>query len=189
VTWLDIVLLVAAAWSVAAALARGFSREFIGLVAAVAGFLGGLWFYGPAGAFLLPYVNSPGIAHLCGFLIVFIGVILLGALLGYLLGKVIQWAGLSWFDRLLGAGFGLVRAVVIAIALVMAITAFTPGKDPPRAVLRSRLAPYVIDSAHVLSGLAPRELELEFRKRYAQIKKTWSGAVRRRAGDLPGSEI
>jgi membrane protein required for colicin V production len=189
VSWLDIVLLVVAAWSVVIALARGFSREVIGLIAAVAGFLGGLWFYGPAGAFLEPYVSSPAIAHLCGFLIVFFGVILLGALLGYLLGKMIKWAGLSWFDRLLGAGFGLVRAVVIAIALVMAITAFTPGNDPPQAVVHSRLAPYVIDTAHVLSGLAPLELEQEFQKRYAQIKKTWNSAMRRRTGNLPGSEI
>jgi len=189
VNWLDIVLLVVTVWSVAAAFARGFSRVLIGLIAVVAGFAGGLWFYGPAGAFLQPYVNTPAIAHLCGFLIVFFGVIVLGALFGHLLGKVIKWAGLSWFDRLLGAGFGLVRAAVIAVALVLVLTTFTPGKDPPRAVVESRLAPYVIDTAGVLSGLAPRDLEQEFRKRYEQVKKAWSGAILGGTGSRPGSEI
>ena len=187
--WLDVLLLLILVWSLAVSFARGFSREAIGLVSAVVGLFAGLWFYGPAGAFLQPYVSSRNIANFCGFAIVFLGVLLAGSLLGWTLGKFLKWAGLSWFDRLLGAVFGFVRALVISIALVTAMVAFTPGFDPPKAVVRSRLAPYVIEAAHVLTSVAPHEMKDEFRKRYEQVKGIWNKALERGSRQMPGTEI
>ena len=88
------------------------------------------------GSFLQPYVSSPGIANFCGFLMVFCGVLILGAIVGRLLARMMKVAGLSFVDRLLGAGFGVVRGILISIALVLALLAFTPGKSPPNAVVR-----------------------------------------------------
>ena len=48
--WLDLVMIVILAGSIASSFARGFTRELIGLVAAVAGLLCGAWFYRMAGA-------------------------------------------------------------------------------------------------------------------------------------------
>ena len=188
--WLDIVLLLILVWSVAISFARGFSREAIGLVSSIVAFVAGLWFYGPAGAFLEPYVSSKAVAHFCGFVIVFVGILLLGGLLARILEKILKWAGLSWFDRLLGSVFGLVQALVVSIALVMALMAFTPGPNPPQAVVRSRAAPYVIDAAHVLSSLAPLELKQEFGRRYEQVKEIWQRTLRESgARETPGADI
>ncbi len=187
--WLDVVLILVLVWSLVMAVRRGFSREVIGLISTLAAFFAGLWFYGAAGDFLRPYVSSRNVANLCGFFIVFLGVLLLGGLAGFILGRLLTWAGLTWFDRLLGAGFGLVRAIVISIGLVMALVAFSPGSEPPGAVVHSRLAPYVIDASHVLSSLAPKELKDEFRKRYEQVKDIWNRTVKKGARELPGSDI
>lgn len=187
--WLDIVLLLILVWSLAVGVARGFSRQAIGLISTIVAVIAGAWFYGPAGAFLQPYVSSRSIANLCGFALVFAGVMLAGALIAWALGKLLKWAGLSWFDRLLGGVFGLVRALLISIAIVMALVAFTPGPDPPRSVVRSRLAPYALDSANVLASVTPHELKAEFRKRYEQVKKIWNNTVKKEAGKLPGTEI
>jgi membrane protein required for colicin V production len=187
--WLDIVLVLLVLISLISALKKGFSREVVGLIAAIVGLLCGLWFYGSVGGFLRPYVSSPAIANFCGFFLVFCGILILGAIVGALLSKLLKVAGLSWFDRVLGASFGLVRGLLLAIALVLAIVAFTPGEKPPRSVIRSRLAPYLIDASHVVANLAPRELREGFKKHYDRVKSIWDDAMKKGVRNLPEAEV
>src|SRR5437762_1055850 len=127
--WLDLVLIVILAGSIASSFARGFTRELIGLAAAVAGLLCGAWFYRMAGALVRPYVGSPEVANLCGFLLIFVAAILIGWILSVIAGMMMKVVGLSWLDRLLGAAFGLARGVIVCVALITALVAFAPGKD------------------------------------------------------------
>ncbi len=187
--WLDWVLVLLLAMSIIASFRKGFSRELIGLVTGIIALICGLWFYGPAGAWLLPYVSSRQVANFCGFLIIFVGVLIAGAIAGHLFGRLVKAVGLSLFDRLLGAGFGAVRGLLLAVAVVVAIVAFTPGTGdaPPAAVVHSRFAPYVIDTAHLFASMAPRELKDSFRKHYGQVKSIWDDAVKKHRS--PGSEV
>jgi len=170
--WLDIVLLILLAASTAGGLIKGFTRLVIGLAAAVIGLFCALWFYGAAGSFLTPYVSHKAIANFIGFVLIFAGTIIAGAIVARLLGLLLKWAGLSWLDRLAGGAFGLVRGAVIGIALVLALMAFSP-KPPPRSVVRSRLAPYFIDAAHVCAAVAPREVREAVEESYSKIKDAW----------------
>ncbi len=187
--WLDIVLLLLILLSTVASFRKGFSREVIGLAAAFVALLCGLWFYGSAGAFLLPYVSSPAVAHFAGFVIVFIGILILGGILSMIVSRFVRTVGLSGFDRMLGGVFGLVRGVLIAVALIMAIVAFAPevrGDGPPTAVVNSRLAPYVIDASRLFAQIAPHELKDGFRRRYEQVKSAWEHALH---PDAPRQEL
>src|SRR5437763_10778637 len=92
--WLDIVLLLILAASVATSFRKGFSREIIGLVTVLAAIVLGIWFYGIAGAVFLPYLSSPGAAHLAGFALVFAGVLIVGALVSAIVGKFLRVTGL-----------------------------------------------------------------------------------------------
>jgi membrane protein required for colicin V production len=189
--WLDIVILVLVAGSAVSAFRKGFSRELVGLGAALAGIVLGSWFYGTAGSYLLPYMSSRAIANFLGFLLVFGGVLLLGSLAGRILHGVLKAVGLSIFDRVLGVGFGLVRGALLAVALVMAMMAFSPGAGPPHAVVRSSFSPYVLDAAGVCASIAPFELKEGFRENYRQVKATWRQAVREHIPSLPlkGREV
>jgi membrane protein required for colicin V production len=190
--WLDITLLILMLVSVVISFTKGFSREIIGLISAFAAFLCGIWFYGTAAALVEPYVSSRGVANFCGFALIFIGVLIVGAIAGHILSRILKLAGLSWFDRLLGAGFGALRGLLLGIALVMAIVAFTPGKPvekPPQAVVDSRLAPYVVDAAHLFAAIAPRELKDGFRKHYEQVKKIWEEVGKKGGRKLPSTEV
>src|SRR5580704_4087749 len=100
--WLDAVLLLILLLSTLSAAQKGFSREVVGIGAAVIGLVCGIWFYGLAGSFLLPYVSSPQVANFLGFFIVFIGCLILGTLVGAIIHRFMKTVGLSWFDRLLG---------------------------------------------------------------------------------------
>ena len=181
--WLDIVLLIVLAGSVASSFARGFSREAVSFAAAVVALLVGIWFYGSVGNIFEPWVSSRGVANFLGFFVVFVGIVLLGGIVGLILRKVVKFAGLSWMDRILGASFGFVRGALVGVALVTALMAFTPGVKPggaPQSVVRSRLAPYYIDAARVISALAPFELKQGVHKTYEQVKQVWRDSVEKR---------
>ena len=186
--WLDIVLLIVLGVSVLASFRKGFTREVIGLVSVVLALLLGVWFYGTAGAFLLPYVSSPAVAHFAGFFLVFFGVLLLGHLTGFVVGRFLRVTGLSVFDHLLGAAFGLLRGIVISVALILGIMAFSPGEKPPASVVNSRIAPYVADAARAIAAVAPNELREGFRKRYDQVKESWGKALEKGIPSAPRTE-
>jgi len=179
--WLDIALVILLVGSVASAFSKGFVRESIGLAAAFIGLLCGAWFYRMPGDILRPYLSSREAANLCGFLLIFVGAILLGWLVSKLVGMVVKVVGLSWLDRLLGAAFGAARGVIVCVALITAIVAFAPGSDPktpPQSVVNSRIAPYMLDAAHLLTMATPKELRDEFASRYEQIKRIWEDAIK-----------
>src|SRR5262249_29123185 len=85
--------------------------------------------------------------------------------------------GLSIFDHALGAGFGFLRGLLVSIAIVMGTMAFSRADQPPRAIVESRLAPYVVDAAHVVASMAPYDLKEGFRKTYGQVKAAWNHAL------------
>jgi membrane protein required for colicin V production len=186
--WLDLVLAIIIVASVMMSFRKGLSREVIGLVSVVLALVLGAWFYGTAGAFLLRYVSSPSVANFAGFFLVFTGVMLLGGLVSYIVGKFLRVTGLSIVDHALGAGFGLLRGTLVAVALVMGMMAFAQGDKPPASVVESRLAPYVVDAARLFAGMAPHELKEGFRKSYAQVKEAWSNAIDKGIRSIPSGK-
>jgi membrane protein required for colicin V production len=186
--WLDVVLSLIFVASVALSFRVGLSREVIGLVSVVLAILLGIWFYGAAGAYLVPYLSSRALANFAGFLLVFFGVLLVGNLAGYLVGKFLKVTGLSIFNHLLGAVFGAVRGILIAVALIMAIMAFSQGDRPPSSVVHSRTAPYVVDAARVIAAMAPHELKEGFRRTYGQVESAWGKALEEGIRNIPNAQ-
>ena len=183
--WLDIVLAIILLASVVAGFRRGLSRQIIGLVSVVLALLLGIWFYGNIGYYLLPYASSRSLANAGGFAVVFCGVLLLGVLVSFVVGRFLKVTGLSVVDHLLGAGFGVLRGLVFAIAIIMGVMAFSRGDKPPETIVNSRLAPYVVDAARMFAAMAPHELKEGFRRTYAQVKAAWSDALEKGIRKLP----
>ena len=187
--WLDFVLALILAASVVAGFRRGLSRQIIGLVSGVLALVLGIWFYGTVGFYLLPYASSRTMANAGGFAVVFCGVLLLGAMVSFVVGRFLNVTGLSVVDHVLGAGFGLLRGLVFAVAIIMGVMAFSRGDNPPAAIVGSRMAPYVVDAARVVAAMAPHELREGFRRTYAQVKAAWSDALDKGIRKLPNGEM
>lgn len=156
---------------------RGFARIGIGLAALVLAFGLAALYYPEAGRPFREYTSSVGVANFLGYIGIFGGVILAGALLGHAATRFFKLVGLSWLNRVLGGLVGLIRGGLIAIVLLMAVNAFLPG-EPPSLVVGSRLAPYLLDSSRVLSELMPTEFKQEFLKNYEKAKKAWFNPLR-----------
>jgi membrane protein required for colicin V production len=169
---LDFLLLLIVGYSVVAGFLSGFARVGIGFAATLLAILCGLWFYGIPAAWLAEYFGAGAAANLLGFFFVFSIIVLLGAVLGRVAARVFKWVGLSWLDRFLGAGFGLVRGAVLAVAIVTVITAFAPN-PPPRFIVNSRTMPYATSAGRVLAALAPHDLKQAYRDSLDKLRVTW----------------
>src|SRR5438270_9734092 len=186
--WLDAVLLLVVAASIRTSFRKGFTREVIGLVSVVVALVAGIELYGAAGSLVASYVSSPAAANFAGFFLVFFGVLVMGAVVSYVLGKFLRVTGLRFIDHLLGAGFGAVRGILIAVALIMGIMAFSPSNRPPESVVQSRTAPYVVDAARAVAAVAPHDLKEGFRKTYAEVKTMWDKALDKGIQNGPNRE-
>ena len=176
--WLDLVLAVILLASVLSSFRKGFSRELIGLVSVCLALLLGIWLYGLAAGYLLTYVRSRQTANFAGFAIVFCGVLLIGSLFSLIVGKFLKISGFSFIDHVLGLAFGLVRGLLIGVALITGIMAFSQGDQPPAEVVQSRLAPYILGGGRVVAAMAPHELKEGFQKSYARVQSEWAQVSR-----------
>jgi membrane protein required for colicin V production len=172
VNWLDIVLAVILLISILGGLRKGFSREIIGLAAALLGLLLASQFYRLAGQPLKPYIPQETLSSVAGFLIIFFGILIAGSILSSIVRHILKSAGLSTIDRLLGATYGLVRGSLAAVAVIVGLTTFTSSK----AVVQSRMAPYLIEASSLVAKAAPRGFAMRFQRQYEQMKSSWKVA-------------
>jgi membrane protein required for colicin V production len=186
--WLDIVLFLIVALSVLTSFRKGLSREIIGLASVLLGLLLGIWFYGTASIYVQPYVSSPLAAKLAGFFLVFTLVFLAGVLVRFIVGKFLRITKLSFVDHLLGAVFGALRGLLIAVALLTGVMAFARDGKPPAAIEESRLAPYISEGARLFVAMAPHELREGFHRTYAEAKSAWASAIVRRNHGRPKAD-
>lgn len=159
-TWLDIALLVILGLSALIGLWRGLITEVMSLaVWAAAGWLA--FAFGPAVAAMFEaHIDSPTARWALGYASVFVAALLVGALLVWLLQRLIKSTGLSGTDRMLGLGFGLARGAFIACLLVL-LAGFTPL--PQEAVWRqSTLMPGFSRGAAWLGQWLPEALAEHF---------------------------
>jgi membrane protein required for colicin V production len=98
---------------------RGLVSEVLALVAWVAAFLLARTFAVEVGALLGGLIADSFARQVAGFILIFVGVLLLTGVLRFLLRELLKVAGLGFSDRFLGGCFGLTKGIFIALVLVM----------------------------------------------------------------------
>jgi len=169
--WLDWIFAAIVAVSVIAAYVKGFTRELISLGALVAGLVVAAVGYPRSALWFEDLTKSHDVALGLGFLALLLGVMILGAVVSVLARKLVKTAGIEWFDRFLGAVFGLVRGVVVDCILLLVLMAFA---IKPGAVGQSSLAPYVTTGARIIALAMPSSLKAQFRLGFERFKETLS---------------
>ena len=109
---------------------RGLVYEVLSVLSWIAAFLMAQWF-APAAAAWLPLGGAgEAVRYAAGFAAVFIATVFAGGLLAWASSKLLQAVGLRPVDRTLGAAFGLVRGVVLALAVAVVVN-LTALKSQP----------------------------------------------------------
>ncbi|KJS72644.1 MAG: CvpA family protein [Serpentinimonas sp.] len=139
---------------------RGLVYEVLSLSAWVAAFFLAQWWAEEAAAWLPLAELDPPLPFALGFALVFVATVFVGGLLAWLIKKGVEQVGLRPIDRTLGAAFGLLRGVVILLALTLVLH-LTPLHQHP-AWEQSVGDAWLYAGLAALEGLMPAWLAAHF---------------------------
>jgi membrane protein required for colicin V production len=157
--------------SIGFALMKGLVREIISIVFLIGGFILAVIYYPAVGSKLADFCRTESVACFAGFLIIFLGCLLIGAIAAFTVNRFVKAASLKWVDRLLGGVFGLLRGWAIASILVLALIAFPIREN---SISRSVLAPYLLAGARAAILLVPQHLKDKFDEEYKKVLHSWN---------------
>ena len=168
----DLLLLVLVGLLVLLGLLKGLTRLLIGIGALVAAFILAARFHGLAAASVLGVMDLPApAANLVGYLAIFLGTMLAGALTGRIMRGLLKTAMLGWADRLAGAGAGLIAALLAAALIVLPVIAYVPSGE--RLLRDSILAPHVTLFSDLANVIVPEDLAEQYRERMDALRRSW----------------
>jgi membrane protein required for colicin V production len=107
--WIDVVILALIALSAILSLFRGFVREAVALATWLVALMVSMAFYEDLATILSQWISTPSAQKITAFAVLFVCVLLLGAIVNYLAGKLVDKTGLTGTDKMLGIVFGVAR--------------------------------------------------------------------------------
>jgi membrane protein required for colicin V production len=128
-TWFDWGVLIVVALSIVVSLIRGLAREIVSLIGWVAALVLATVFSGTVAKWL-PDSLGPFVSSLGGFLLVFVIVLAVAGFVGMVFSLMIRAAEYSWTDHALGGVFGVIRGLILVLALVLVAGTTSLPQEP-----------------------------------------------------------
>jgi membrane protein required for colicin V production len=124
--WVDIAMLAVVLLSAIAGLVRGLTFEILSLLAWVAAWFAGLWL----GPVIAPHLSiaSPSLNNIAAFAIAFVIALVVCGLAARAVSALVGKTPLRPLDRLLGAVFGVLRGLLVLLAIAI-VVAHTPASS------------------------------------------------------------
>jgi len=130
VEYADLVVIGIIAISILVGAIRGFIKEAFSLAVWAAAFLIAFQYSGALALQLESHIELPSARTALAFSGLFLVVLLIGGLVTFLVGKLVEKTGLSGTDRLLGGVFGGIRGLVLVLVLML-VAGLTPVPQDP----------------------------------------------------------
>ena len=115
----DIAILAVLALSMLFGLMRGFVSEMLSLVCWAAAFWVAWAFGQDVASFYGGWLHEPAACIAAGYITCFLGVLIVGALVGWTMRRLMSGGGLRGGDRFLGTLFGFVRGLLLVTFAVL----------------------------------------------------------------------
>jgi len=151
-TWFDWLVIAI----VAASGAFGYFRGLVLEAVALASWLAAIWFAWRFGGDMVPMLgewqNVPELRIWAARAIIFILIMMVGGVLGWLVRKVVHSSGLTRPDRVLGAAFGLLRGAIVVGLIVIGLQLSDLDSEP--WWLGAKLREYCEEAANIVQFYA-----------------------------------
>lgn len=159
-TLFDIIALVVLVISGLVGFSRGAVREMVTVLAFGLSAMAAVFMMPLAGPLARQTVHPDWAANALAVVVVFAVVYLLLRLAGsWITAKLHSQAALGTIDRLIGLGFGVIRAVIFLGVFYLVFNAATPPELTPRWIANARLLPVAQASASAIEALAPKGMK------------------------------
>lgn len=158
INYIDIGIIVLILLSAIVGFVRGFVREAFSLATWIAAIVVAFLFFEQL-ATQLPFNIPNDLARLgVSFLLIFLGILILGSIVNYLFNKAIQAMGLGGADRVLGGAFGVIRgALVITLIVLLLNLGLTPFTDS-QLWKESKFVPHFAEAAEWIKSEIPDDV-------------------------------
>jgi len=127
----DIGIIAIVAISGLISLVRGFIKEAMSLVIWLAAFVVAMTFSDRLSALLVNLIELASLRQLAAWGGLFVGTLLVGAIVNFVLGKLVDSTGLGGTDRTLGFVFGIFRGLLVILAVVIILPQAIPVEQDP----------------------------------------------------------
>lgn len=167
-TWIDYAIIVVLLVSMSIGLIRGFVKELLSLVIWIIAFIVAMRYSIKLTGLFVSSIHNTTLRQGICFLILFIGVLLLGMLFNCLLNKLVSHLSFNGMNRLFGLIFGLLRGIALVTGLIILVQLTSLSKTP--SWQRSTLLPYFASSTVWLKTFIPEDKMQDFQ--FINLKTT-----------------
>ncbi len=167
----DMLIIVILAFCVIRGVFRGLIKEMSSIIGVLAGFYAAYSYYTVIAKLLSRWISSAAYLNILSFLILFCGVFFIISILGVVIKYVLDIAFMGWVDRVCGAGFGIIKGILIISVFLIIFTAFLPTNAS--FVKDSVLAPHVAFLSERMARIVSKDLKHEFSSKINELKKSW----------------
>jgi membrane protein required for colicin V production len=153
--WLDIVIIVVAVLLGIVGLRQGIIKTVFGIAGLIGGIVLAGRYYGGLAALLSP--SGATWANIAAYAIILFATLIVAAVIGSLVAKLVHLVMLGWLDRLVGCILGVFIGGLICAAVLAIVGKYYPGSEA--VISQSAVARFLMERFPLLLALLPEEFD------------------------------
>lgn len=168
---LDMLIIVILCFCLIRGVFRGLIKEISSIIGVLGGFYAAYTYYPLLAKPMSSWISNTGYLNILSFMVIFCVVLIVISILGIVIKYLLNIAFLGWVDRICGAGFSLLKGVLIVSVLMLILTAFLP--QGAALVKQSLLAPHVVVVSEKMAKVVSKDMKHAFTENLKELEKAW----------------
>jgi len=168
---LDMVIIVILGYSLLRGIFRGLVKEISSIIGVLTGFYTAYTYYPLLAKPLARWISNIPYLNILSFMIIFCIIFIIISILGIIIKYLLNIAFLGWVDRICGAGFGIIKGILIVSVVLISLTAFLPKGAP--IIKNSLLSPRVTLISEKMVKVVSKDMKHLYEAKAKEFKKAW----------------